>query len=141
MGTRHLTHVMDGDQTLLTLFGMYDGQPDGYGAQLKEFLANSRIENFQLAGDPKPTFYGARHLAAMLVAHFADADASFLIYPAGGKNCGEAYTYWIFVHPHRTYLKLRVWDWVHDRCVFDGLLDLFDPEQFAEATEQARQSQ
>ena len=43
MGTRALTFVYEGDKPLVNLYRQYDGYPTGHGAELAQFLSDSKV--------------------------------------------------------------------------------------------------
>lgn len=130
MGTRHLTRIYDYDDTLLlTMYGQYDGYPDGYGNELAKFLSEFTLVNG--IGDQKfKIANGPGCLAAQIVSHFkGDGVGSFYIYPPDSSPQEFEYR----VHCIGSYLgspkkiELRVtsvhnpkFSWVGDPKNFDG---------------------
>lgn len=94
MGTRSLTHIMEDDKVLLTMYGQHDGYISGHGKELAEFVKSGKLVNGY--GGSEKQFNGLGCLAAQVVAHFKDGVGGYYIEPAGTKNCGEEYTYIIY---------------------------------------------
>ena len=95
MGTRCLTVFKDEDGTeIAVLYRQMDGDPDGHGQELADFLANKVIAN-GIGGDmSKDTVFNGMHcLAASVVAHFKDGIGSFYLYPASTRGMDEDYIY------------------------------------------------
>ncbi len=115
MGTRSLTHVIetykDNNKTkkspLLTMYRQYDGYPSGMGKDLADFLKSGEVVNGISAAETQKVFNGAGCLAAQLVAHFKEGAGGFYIHKPMSRNCGEEYTYEIYVDWDTKEIKLR----------------------------------
>lgn len=92
MSTRSLTHIHEDGQILMTFYRQSDGYPEGHGADLAEFLAGLYIVN-GMSAETVNKANGMGCLAAQLVRRFKAGPGGIYIYPAGSKDCGEAYTY------------------------------------------------
>lgn len=81
MGTRSLTFVHDEDDNVVVcIYQQFDGYFDGVGDNILDFLRGGTVVNGISMGTDKPQFNGAGDLAARLITHFKDGDASI----AGG---------------------------------------------------------
>ena len=98
MGTRSLTFVYDGEETIINMYRQYDGYPTGHGAELAEFLGSfEAITNGIRVGEQRKTANGMGCLAAQLVSHFkGDSAGQFYLYPASAKDCGQDYEYHVY---------------------------------------------
>ena len=95
MGTRSLTVMQDEEEKeIAVLYRQFDGYPEVHGAELKTFLENRKIVN-GIRGDDNNIFNGMSCLAASLVSHFKNDVGGFYLYPAGTRDCGEDYIYFI----------------------------------------------
>ena len=68
MGTRSLTHVVEDNDTLLTIYRQYDGYLSGHGLDLAEYLHDISIVN-GMNGDNKAKANGMGCLSAQLLAY------------------------------------------------------------------------
>jgi len=86
MGTRHLTQMYDYDGAyLLTMYGQYDGYPEGYGQELADFLSEITLVN-GIGGQKFKIANGPGCLAAQIVSHFkGNGVGSFYIYPPDSR--------------------------------------------------------
>lgn len=92
MGTRSLTIVKDGSDSVVTMYRQMDGYPSGHGQELADFLKPIRIVNgIPCNESDRPIANGMGCLAAQIVAHFKEGVGS--IYLMKGKNHGEDYIY------------------------------------------------
>ena len=94
MGTRSLTHVVDNNDTLLTLYRQYDGYLTGHGLDLAEFLQDICIVN-GISGSADRKANGMGCLSAQLIAHLKDGVGNIYVYPPDSKDCWEEFTYYI----------------------------------------------
>ena len=99
MGTRCLTVMEEEDGTeIAVLYRQMDGYPDGHGAELREYVKGKRMVNGIGSGDNLTNaFNGAGDLAASIIAHFKTDIGGFYLHPAGTRDMGEEYIY--FVRP------------------------------------------
>lgn len=97
MGTRSLTVLENEDgKEIAVLYRQYDGYLDGHGKKLVEFLQGFDITD-GLVTDRTKTANGAGCLAAQVIAHFKKGAGGFYLYPAGTRDVGEDFVY--FVRP------------------------------------------
>jgi hypothetical protein len=98
MSTHSLTLVKDNyDNTLVVLYGQYDGYPDGYGKDLYDFLSDVFITNGLVVGSSKENVAnGAGCLAAQLVCNFKTEPGGFYL-ANESQDWGEDYKYTITV--------------------------------------------
>jgi hypothetical protein len=94
MGTRSLTHVIDNQRTILTLYRQMDGYPDGHGVELAH-ACNVRVINGIGMGDTYATAAnGMGCLAARIVRELKGEDIGHIyVEPPGASDCGEEYVY------------------------------------------------
>lgn len=101
MGTRSLTHVKDDgpeSKTLVTIYRQFDGYPTGMGKALADFLSGRKVVNGIWANDREiPASNGMGCLAASLIKALKDGTGNIYIYPTDSKDCGEGYTYTIYL--------------------------------------------
>lgn len=67
MGTRALTHIKEGETTLVTVYRQFDGYPDGHGLWLAEFLNSRTLVNGLNPSKGTQLANGAPDLAAQFV--------------------------------------------------------------------------
>lgn len=72
MGTRSTTKIYDGNDLILSLYKQYDGYPDGWGKELKDFLKSGKFTNGFSSTDANSStvFNGIGCFALQLVSHF-----------------------------------------------------------------------
>jgi hypothetical protein len=76
------------------MYRQFDGYIDGHGHELAEFLSGFTIVN-GLQGEKNKIANGAPCLAAQIICHFKKEAGRFYLYPAGTRNTGEDYTYFV----------------------------------------------
>ena len=132
MGTRSLTHIKDGNKTLLTIYRQYDGYPTGLGAELYEFLKDFTVVNG--FGSKLPNLAnGIGCLAAQIVGHLKDGVGNVYIYPPNSKDCGEEYIYTISLKKNEINLKVEEAGWDKPNTViYNGCLAGFASEVLTE---------
>jgi hypothetical protein len=134
MGTRSLTFVYDGDETIINMYRQYDGYPTGHGAELAEFLSQFTIVNGIRVGESRKIANGMGCLAAQMVSHFkGDEAGQFYLYPASAKDCGQDYEYHVYTDERG--LCVRITDRGYNmfgltmsdknEAIFDGTVDEF----------------
>jgi hypothetical protein len=97
MGTRSLTYVYDGDETIVCMYRQFDGYPTGHGAELAEFLEGGMIVNGLPMGQKGKFFNGMGDLAAQMVAYFKKGAGGFYLYPTQqNQDCWQEYEYHIW---------------------------------------------
>lgn len=104
MGTRSLTAFVGEDKReIVVMYRQYDGNPEGHGVELAEFLAGLRLTN-GLAGEgsKERVANGIECLAAQAVAYFKvpgkctqGAAGQFYLHPAGTRDVGEQFMYFV----------------------------------------------
>ncbi len=107
MGTRSLTHIHDGylsAPVLTTIYRQFDGYPDGLGKELSEFLSPIEIVN-GISDRSKPIANGMGCLAAQIIKHLKEEVGNVYLYPPGSKDCGEEFTYRIYLHKGEIWIK------------------------------------
>tara|TARA_R110000751_G_scaffold257615_1_gene357006 strand:+ start:151 stop:543 length:393 start_codon:yes stop_codon:yes gene_type:complete len=117
MGTRSLTHIIEKDNTLTTMYRQYDGYLSGHGNDLAEFLKEIQITN-GYSGDTTNLANGMGCLTAQLIAHFKKECGNIYIYPPDAKDCWEEYTYFVYLKENK--LKIKVEDTYEKKIIFDG---------------------
>ena len=131
MGTRSLTHIKDGNKTLLTIYRQFDGYPTGLGAELYEFLKDFTIVNGY--GEKLPNYAnGIGCLAAQLVGHLKDGIGNVYIYPPNSKDCGEEYIYTISLKKNEINLKVEESNYPDNTVIYNGCLAGFASEVLTE---------
>lgn len=96
MGTRCLTILpeRDGGETAV-LYRQFDGYPEGHGVELAEFLSGfTTVDGISDVRGPRVA-NGPECLSAQVIAHFKIEAGNFYLYPAGTRNLGEEYLYFI----------------------------------------------
>lgn len=94
MGTRSLTILCDEKgKDIAVLYRQYDGYPSGHGKDLCEYLAGYKVgantdKNIRTAN-------GMECLAASIVGAIKDGPGNVYLYPAGSRDCGEEYRYYV----------------------------------------------
>lgn len=95
MSTPALTVVLDEEgNDIMVLYRHWDGYPEAHGQELKDFLFGRKIVN-GIMDDKSKDFNGINCLAASLVAYFKKDIGDFYLYPAGTRDMGEEYIYFI----------------------------------------------
>ncbi len=72
MGTRSTTRIYEDGQLLLALYKQYDGYPDGWGLELKNFLYNGVFVNGFQRNDEVVQFNGVGDFVLQLVKSFKE---------------------------------------------------------------------
>lgn len=129
MGTRCLTHIMDGDNksVLLTLYRQMDGYPTGHGKDLKDLWAGSEETNGLSSRDIR-TFNGMGCLAAQTVAHFKTEPGQFYIHPAGSNGGWEEWAYRLTSAGVSKEPCLTV-ETPEGKILWQGTISKFNPEE------------
>jgi len=91
MGTRSTTKIYDNGQFLVCIYQQYDGYPDDWGKDLKNFIKSKRW--VQGIGDSYEIFNGIRCFTAQLIAYFKDGQAGGLYIST--KDDTQEYNYQI----------------------------------------------
>jgi hypothetical protein len=69
MGTNSTTKIYEDGKLMLALYKQFDGYPDGWGLELKEFIRSKKWVN-GISGDASKVFNGAGCFALQLVCAF-----------------------------------------------------------------------
>ena len=130
MGTRSLTKIVEvyqdekktSRQVLTTMYRQMDGYMEGHGAELAEWLAEFTVVNGIGMTETGKIANGAECLAAQMFAHFKDGPGGIYLYPPGAKDCGEEYTYYIYVNNSSISVEVTYWD---NESFFEGTVEEF----------------
>jgi len=96
MGTRSLTVFIDqAGKEIAVMYRQFDGYPEGHGKDLADFLTGMKIVNGMRGDDSPKIANGMSCLTAQVVAHFKKEPGNIYIYPAGTRNTGEKYIYFV----------------------------------------------
>ena len=96
MGTRSLTIFTDDDGVEIgVMYRQMDGYPEGHGRDLAKMLSGIRMVNGLPIDKPEKLANGMSCLAAQIVAHFKEGPGGIYLYPAGTRDCGEDYLYFV----------------------------------------------
>lgn len=138
MGTRSLTIIKDNDKDLLVMYRQHDGYLSGHGADLrKRFRSHSIVNGISEHQSAEKFANGMGCLAAQVVAHFKDRIGGIYIHPADSRDCGEDFTYTLYITEQPEFqrpavLKLKAQD--GETTIYDGPISEFDPAQIEAAT-------
>lgn len=141
MGTRALVHIKDETRkTLVTLYRQMDGYPEGLGADILAALngGDVTIVNGYHSNQHSPAiFNGMGCLAAYLVSRLKFAPygrgdmnpiGNVYLYPANSKDCGEEYTYTVFLPKDSDQVHIKVIGWdPKAKPIYSGPLAGFIP--------------
>jgi len=112
MGTRSVTYVLDERQeAVVAMLVLYDGYPEGHGAELVDFLRGRRIVNgIPLNGAGIKVSNGLWELAAHMVVAFKAESMEGGVYLANPtkspQDLGADYAYYITVQGEATALAI-----------------------------------
>ena len=126
MGTRsliHIKHTCIESPTLATIYQQYDGYPDGVGLNIYKILGNSKIINGFSDHESPEYFNGMGCMAAYLISKIKTAIGNVYIYPPDSEECGEEYTYTIYLKDGELWMK--VFDVYQNRAIFNNNLYLY----------------
>lgn len=127
MGTRSLTVFLDCNvkineekpTEIAVMYQQMDGYPSGHGQELADFLSEFTVVNGLSTGQPKKIMNGPHCGAAQIVAHFKEGAGSIYLYPAGTKEAGEDYIY---------YVEMKTGEMPKIKCeAFDGTELFYGP--------------
>jgi hypothetical protein len=107
MGTRSTTKIYEDGQLLLAIYKQFDGYPDGWGQQLKDFLHSGVFVNGFNFNDTKGgfEFNGVGDFVLLLVKEFKEGTGG--LYATTEENEQE-YNYVIeFDHNEKDYGKMK----------------------------------
>lgn len=112
MGTRSLTFVYEGEETIINMYRQYDGYPSGHGLELAEFLSQFTMVNGLGINETRKVANGMGCLAAQLVHNFKGSvggeentamkgrspnlAGGFYLYPTSAVDCGQDYEYHVY---------------------------------------------
>lgn len=95
MGTRCLTVFQDDDsREIAVMYRQFDGYLDGHGKDLATLLAGMKMVN-GITDHSEKVANGMACLAAQVVAHFKKRPGGIYLEPAGTRDCGEDYIYFV----------------------------------------------
>lgn len=103
MGTRSITHIKDGENTLVTIYRQCDGYPAGMGRDLQDIAGDIKIVN-GLDLNPEGVANGMGCLAAQIIAKLKNQPGNVYIYPPNSKDCWEEFTYTLTEKDGRVYV-------------------------------------
>ena len=106
MGTRSLTVFIESrtdhktklkkEEEIAVLYQQFDGFPDAFGKELKDFLRGKEIVNgYNDQNIKNKDFNGMGNLAVQLIAEFADGITRFHLHPSGTRDTEEEFIYFI----------------------------------------------
>lgn len=124
MGTRSLTHIHEGDKTLVTMYRQFDGYPSGHGEELFKFLKDIKIIN-GISGDADMGTHanGMGCLAAQIISHFKQELGGIYIYPPDSNDCWEEYVYTIWYDKDKKFLMGKIYDVYDKKVLVDGTME------------------
>ena len=109
MGTRSLTIFNDGgEREIVVMYRQMDGYLEGHGVDLAEFLSPFIVVNGIGVGDNRVIANGMSCLAAQAIAHFKTGVGSIYLYPAGTRDAGEEYIYYVI--GDESFLRIDVYE-------------------------------
>ncbi len=127
MGTRSLTYIKEkGPEgpAICCIYQQYDGYPSGVGKIIHDILKGTAVVN-GFSDKAQKQHNGMGCLAATLIAKRKKGIGNVYVYPADSKDCGEDYTYTIYLSD-RMVIQLKCEG--NRGVIYDGPLDDFDPE-------------
>ncbi|HBG60701.1 MAG: hypothetical protein A2Y10_13125 [Planctomycetes bacterium GWF2_41_51] len=105
MGTTSTTRIYEDGQLLLALYKQYDGYPDGWGQQLKEFFHKGTFVNGFSRIEGKLQFNGVGDFALLLVNEFKEGTGGLYATDEGSR---QEYNYIIkFDHNRENWNKVN----------------------------------
>jgi hypothetical protein len=105
MGTRSTTKIYEDGQLLLAIYKQYDGYPDGWGQQLKDFFHKGVFVNGIRRADDILQFNGVGDFVLLLVKEFKEGTGGLY---AATENNEQEYNYVIeFDHNEKNYSKMN----------------------------------
>ena len=105
MGTRSTTRIYEDGRLLLALYKQYDGYPDGWGQELKDFLHSGVFVNGIRRIEGKLQFNGVGDFALLLVKQFKEESGG--LYAATESNRQE-YNYILeFDYDKNDYSRMK----------------------------------
>lgn len=128
MGTRSITRFIDnwweGEAEVATLYGQYDGYPDGHGKRLKEALGDFTLVNGMRGTETAPYANGMQCFAAQAIGLLKSGPGGFYMVSADNS---EMYEYELRTtkdtEPRVPHLTFKYFDKVY----YEGPLKDFDP--------------
>lgn len=133
MGTRSLTTFIDtykgkdkkGEsvikkEKIVTMYRQFDGDPEGHGLELAEFLAGGKMVNGFGLDEKELVFNGMGCLAAQVIAHFKKGVGGFYLYRGGTINADEEYRYEVISNGEGKDVTLRCYDMYSRKWIFEG---------------------
>lgn len=104
MGTRSTTRIYEDGRLLLALYKQYDGYPDGWGKELKDFFHKGVFVNGIRRTEDKLQFNGVGDFALLLVKEFKEGTGG--LYATTEENEQE-YNYIIEFNHIENYKKMQ----------------------------------
>lgn len=107
MGTRSTTKIYEDGKLILALYKQFDGYPNSWGKELKDFIHNGKFVNgFGLDSQLFNTFNGIGDFALQLVLKFKDNVGGLY---ATNKDDYQQYNYKIEMkHDKKDYRKAKI---------------------------------
>ena len=117
MGTRSTTRIYEDGQLLLALYKQYDGYPDGWGQELKDFLHSGVFVNGFQRDDKIVQFNGIGDFVLQLVKSFKEGTGGLYATTEGNR---QEYNYILeFTYKTKDYNRI----YYTLRCLEDHAYD------------------
>lgn len=122
MGTRSITVVKDENgNKIIEMYNQYDGYPEGFGKELKNFINSGKLVNGLPIGNKERLFNGIACFAAQLVAEFKDGAGNIYLHSptTDYKNKKRYYNYyWAeYYYEIDSNLNIKCWDTYNNKLV------------------------
>jgi hypothetical protein len=105
MGTRSTTKIYENERLLLSLYKQYDGYPEGWGQELKDFFRKGVFVNGFNGSKGELEFNGVGDFALLLVKEFKEGTGRLY---ATTENDKQEYNYVVeFDYPENDYSRMR----------------------------------
>ena len=118
MGTRSLTVFTEstskGDREIVVMYRQMDGYLKGHGIELASFLSPYVIVNGFASGDNRRIANGMGCLAAQTIAHFKEGVGNIYLHPAGTRDIGEEFIYYVIGNERFLIVEVYETDWMSD---------------------------
>lgn len=145
MGTRSLTVITDiwknkeekVKKEICVIYRQYDGYLNGHGMELYDKLKGMDIVNgLGIRDENKRVANGMSCLAAQVIKELKDAPGNIYLYPAGERNMGEEFIYYLYPENGKLMLKVTEGEVAffgmpgtpeeEMKPIYEGLLDDFE---------------
>jgi hypothetical protein len=126
MGTRSLTVMNDSwedHKEIVVMYRQMDGYPGGHGVDLAKFLSEFEIVN-GIGPEGGKIANGGGCLAAQIVDKFKEGAGGFYLYPAGTRDVGEEYSYFVTPDVETGSIEMKIVDY-NDETIFIGTAEEF----------------